>query len=81
MGPATAGKTGQREPGDHRVGHGKTDPHDQPQPENLSNKEKAKPANAHGFGVEPWGIGPFTNTLRCNYLVRHGLHGFTRSVD
>jgi len=51
-------KTGQRERGDHRVGRGKTDSHDQPQPhtENLSNKEKAKPANANavttGFGVE-----------------------------
>jgi len=60
MGTATIGKTGQRERGDHRVGRGKTDPHDQPQPprstptptinpnpENLSTKEqaKAKPAN------------------------------------
>jgi len=32
MGTATAGKTGQRERGDHRVGRDKTDPNDQPQP-------------------------------------------------
>src|ERR1700723_3988452 len=31
MGTATAGKTGQRERGDHRVGSGKADSHDQPQ--------------------------------------------------
>jgi hypothetical protein len=63
---ATAGKTGQRGPGDHRVGRGKTDPHDQPQtpttPESLSTKGKAKatskPANAvtTGFGVESTGL-------------------------
>jgi len=64
MGTATAGKTGQRERGDHRVGRGKTAPPDQPQPQNLSNKEqakaKAKPANANevttGFGVESAGL-------------------------
>jgi hypothetical protein len=56
MGPATAGKTGQRERGDHRVGR------DNPNPENLSHKEKAKakPANANelttGFGVESPGL-------------------------
>jgi hypothetical protein len=33
MGTATAGKTGQRERGDHRVGRDKTDPNDQPQPQ------------------------------------------------
>src|SRR5271167_5162900 len=33
VGTATAGKTGQRERGDHRVGRGKTDPYDQPQPQ------------------------------------------------
>jgi hypothetical protein len=64
MGTATAGKTGQRERGDHRVGRGKTDPHDQPQPETLSLNGKAKatskPANADevttGFGVESTGL-------------------------
>jgi hypothetical protein len=33
MGTATAGKTGQRERGDHRVGRDKTNPNDQPQPQ------------------------------------------------
>ena len=66
VGTATAGKTGQREPGDHRVGRGKPthtiNPKPNPTPENLSTKGKAKatskPANAvtTGFGVESTGL-------------------------
>jgi hypothetical protein len=67
MGTETAGKTGQRERGDHRLGRDRTDPNDQPQPhanpENLLAKGKAKaqgakPANAvtTGFGAESTGV-------------------------
>ena len=64
LGTATAGKTGQRKWGDHRVGRGKEPANTvnpNPNPENLSTKGKAKaktakPANENavttGFGVE-----------------------------
>src|SRR6202030_3225449 len=50
MGTASTGKSGRRDRGDHRVRRDKTDPHGQPQPQNLPSKGKAKatakPANA-----------------------------------
>ena len=51
MGTATAGKTGQRGRADHRVGRGKTDRDDQPQPQPRKpffegkSKTTSKPAN------------------------------------
>ena len=64
VGTATAGKTGQREAGDHRVGRGKTDPYDQPQPQprkpfyegNSKSNFKTGQCGDHRVGVETTGL-------------------------